>query len=175
MEPYQTATTSSPTVEDVLALLNLVRHLASVLIVDVPYYQNELFFSVISLADQVVLRRAEGIIGSFPCCGPWRPTTARTHRSADVGCDRYDLCLRKLDAKHLSSLLEVSELETVRNDYRVVSSASNNGWSLRQEAPESVALADIDRLASKIMGLPVPHAAHYVRDRMRHLWHQMWR
>jgi Flp pilus assembly CpaE family ATPase len=54
----------------------------------------------------------------------------------------------------LKELLEVNHLLTVCNDYASVMASINHGRPLRQEAPRSPALADLDRVVNALLGLP---------------------
>jgi Flp pilus assembly CpaE family ATPase len=53
----------------------------------------------------------------------------------------------------LKGLLEVTELMTVCNDFASVMASINHGRPLRQEAPRSAALADINRIVNTLLGV----------------------
>ena len=57
-------------------------------------------------------------------------------------------------ASWLKSLLEVQDLLTVCNDYAAVMASINHGRPLRQEAPKSPALADLNRVVQELLGAP---------------------
>jgi len=174
---YQSINSVPPSLPQVLRLLEHVRQLANVIVVDMPYSYDELYFAVLSVADEVVLIAEQKVtsVHSLVVMRDALEQKAITARQFLV-VNRYHPGLEDLDAAHLRELLQVKELETIRNDYESVCAATNNGRPLHQQAPHSAALADIERLADKLLGAadPRPNRTRLV-DRFRHVWKEVWR
>lgn len=175
--PYQSISPVSVSAASVLRLLDHVRQLARIVIVDMPYSYDELYFAVCSAANQVVLVAQQKVPSVHSLIVlrhvlEQKAIAARQH----LVVNRYDPFAIDLDRERLCELLQVTDLATIRNDYTNVSAATNNGRPLRREAPCSPALDDIDGLAARLLGVPEsPPRPQPMSDRVRHLWHQLWR
>jgi pilus assembly protein CpaE len=172
---YQSIQGKNATVADVVRLLELTRHLASMVLVDMPYSSDELYFGVLGMADHVVLI-AEQRVPSIHALAVVRDALERRGISAQQSLvvNRYDASLPKLDARNLCKLLQVPVLETVRNDYLAVAGAQNNGWPLRREAPRSPVLTDLNRLAATLMGGAPNHRPAANKSTLRRAWQKLW-
>jgi pilus assembly protein CpaE len=143
---------------DLLRLLDHVRRLAEVVVLDVPCTNDEAFVQTLSIASHVVLVAQQ----SLPSLKSLRLTLellARLNLRSDtrgempleVVLNRYDSGAAGFDLEHLKERMKVSGMCKVANDYASVNAALNNGVPLRAEVPRSRALADIGRLATKVM------------------------
>jgi pilus assembly protein CpaE len=144
---------------DMLRLLDHVRRLGEVVVLDVPCSNDEAYVQTLSIASHVVLVAQQ----SLPSLRSLRLTLelltrlnlrsdTRGEMQLEVVLNRYDHGAREFDLKQLKERIQVTEMSTVANDYASIKAALNNGTPLRKEVPRSRALADIDRLAKKIMG-----------------------
>ena len=85
-------------------------------------------------------------------------TYVRERLSEDEGFRRQTLVINRYNASkegfnvtHLQRLLRTPQLVTIASDYPSVSASHNEGRPLRQQAPGSRVLADIDRLAGMLV------------------------
>jgi Flp pilus assembly CpaE family ATPase len=112
-----------------------------------------LFLQTLAAADQVVLV-AEPTPPSLRSLHMVLELLGRADQDRGSGewpihvvLNRADGKGQDLDLKKVQELLRVSRLHTIANDYQNVRAALNNGKVLRQAAPRSRALADVDKLA----------------------------
>lgn len=148
ISPIQTSSAS------VIRLVDYCRSLSNVAIFDVPCTYDDLYFETLAIADQVVLVGEQKIPSirtlKLVCEALSRIDGAR---KLHIIINRYDPRMPGFGADRLKSLLEVSDLMTVSNDYAAVMASINHGRPLRQEAPRSAALADINKVVSILLGL----------------------
>jgi pilus assembly protein CpaE len=136
---------------DVQRLLDYLRRLAQVLVLDVPCGTDDLFLQTLSAADQIVLvtepnppaLRALQMVLELLGRGEGLPEDSTVH----VVLNRFDTRSPDVDVKKVQELLRVPRLHLVANDYQAVRASLNSGVVLRAKAPRSRALADIDKLA----------------------------
>ncbi len=141
---------------DVQRLLDYLRRLAQVLVLDVPCTLDELFLQTLAAADQVVfvsepnptsLRSLHLVLEMLNQAGE-----GRGDYPVHVVLNRCDSRNADIDPRRVQELLRVRRLYTVGNDYNAIRAALNAGQTLRAQAPRSKALADIDRLARILYG-----------------------
>jgi Flp pilus assembly CpaE family ATPase len=134
---------------DLQRLLDYLRRLAQVLVLDVPCTLDELFLQTLAAADQVVfvaepnpasLRSLHLVLELL------NQTGGRGDCPLHVVLNRYEN-RADVDLRRIQELLRVPRMYTVANDYNAIRAALNAGQTLRAQAPRSRALADIDRLA----------------------------
>jgi pilus assembly protein CpaE len=173
---YQQVHGKNVAVAEVVRLLEITRHLASTVLVDMPYSTDDVYFGVLGLVDYVVLI-AEQRVPSIHALAVVRDALERRGIGARqiLVVNRYDAALPKLDVKNLCKLLQVPMLETVRNDYLAVAGAQNNGWPLRREAPRSPVLQDLGRLSATLMGGAPNHRGNSKnKGTLKLAWQKLW-
>jgi pilus assembly protein CpaE len=152
---------------DVLRLLDHFRRLADVVILDVPCTNDEAYVQTLSAASHVVLVAEQNL----PSLRSLRlvlemlakvdlKSETRGEMALEVVLNRYDPKSREFDLNRLKELMKVTEMTTVANDYAAIKAALNRGVPLRLEVPRSRALADIDGLATKVLGPADAQANH---------------
>lgn len=155
--PHQAIAPLTVTSREVVHLIDCTRRLAEVVVLDVPCTFDNLFFDTLATADQIVFVAEQKVL-SLRTLKLLRDSMARsvTPRVQHLVINRYDPKIEGFSAPELKQLLGVSELTTIHNDWTAVSSALNHGRPLRLEAPQCRALADLDALASRLLGLSQP-------------------
>jgi pilus assembly protein CpaE len=156
--PYHSVSPLVVPSSDVLLLIECLRQLADVVVLDVPCTYDAIYFDTLTAADQVVLvgeqkvpsirslQMVNGSLGDKP------------HH---LLLNRYDPNLPGFGTDRLKAMLRVDELLTVASDYAAVSSAVNQGLPLRLKEPRSRVLADINQLAMTL--IPVEGSAETIR------------
>ncbi|MBN1588796.1 MAG: hypothetical protein JW888_04710 [Pirellulales bacterium] len=145
--PYEAAASEVPDVNDVLKLVNLAKHLASEVFLDVPCLYDDLHFRALAAANEVILV-VEQTVSSIRAASMICSTLGEQRPSLIV--NRYNPKMEGFSAKRLRELLKPQSLWTVAKDDAVVT-ATNNGTPLRLEAPKSPALADLDRVVADLV------------------------
>jgi len=157
---YRAITPVSATAAAVIRLVDYCRSLANVAIFDVPCTYDDLYFETLAIADQVVLVGEQKIPSirtlKLVCEALSRIDGAR---KLHIIINRYDARMPGFGADRLKALLEVEDLLTVCNDYASVMASINHGRPLRQEAPRSAALADINKVVQTLLGVNEAQAA----------------
>ncbi|HYV40086.1 MAG TPA: hypothetical protein VE988_30650 [Gemmataceae bacterium] len=144
-------------------LLKLIEHsqrLAQVIVLDVPCSYNDMQFEVLADADEVVLV-GEQTIPSVRSLKMVRDTFAPSQAATSVHAllNRYDKDVKGFKVADLQPVLEAPMLYTVARDNAAIKEAVNQGKTLRQSAPQSPALADIDALASALLKVSAPRSS----------------
>jgi pilus assembly protein CpaE len=150
---YRAITPVAASAASVIRLVDYCRSLANVALFDVPCTYDDMYFETLAIADQVVLVGEQKIPSirtlKLVCEALSRIDGAR---KLHIIINRYDPRMPGFAADRLKSLLEVEEILTVCNDYAAVMASINHGRPLRQEAPRSPALADINRVVQTLIG-----------------------
>ena len=153
--PYRTVELLRAPAQRVVYLSRLLRTCSTVTVVDMPYTFDELYFETLAVADAVVVVAQQNV----PAVGAL--TLLRdTLRQRNPGLamfpviNRFQPSLPEFSLRRLRDLLHEPNLLTVAEDGEGFRTALNNGQPLRVAASRSRALADIDRLASALLGNP---------------------
>jgi pilus assembly protein CpaE len=159
--------TTSPA--DVLRLLEHVKHLADVVILDLPTNRSDCCNEAFAATDHIVLV-AEQAVPSLRALA-----FTRERLNEDEGVRRQTLVINRYDphkegfsVTHLQRLMRTPQLVTIANDYPAVSASLNEGRPLRLQAPGSRVVADINKLAHMLIssgpqGQPLPQKANRLR------------
>ena len=127
---------------DVNRLLDYLRRLCRVIVLDVPRSNDEVYIQTLAAADQVVLV-AEQNLPSLRSLGLVLDMLGRTNLSPSVAegrrihlvVNRYNYASQEYSLARLEELLQVKKLLTVGNDYPAVSAALNAGKPLKVQSP----------------------------------------
>lgn len=149
---YRAITPLQASAASVIRLVDFCRALSNVAVFDVPCTYDDMYFETLAVADQVVLVGEQKVPSirtlKLVCEALSRlDGTRRLH----IIINRYDPRMPGFGADRLKALLEVPDLLTVCNDYASVMASINHGRPLRQEAPRSAALADMDRVVQALI------------------------
>lgn len=155
--PHQNIEPMNVTPQDAARLVQLVKQLADILILDVPTTHNDFRREAFGIADHVVLvgeqavpsigalRLVRGLVKDID---PQKPQT--------LVINRYDPKKKGFSSAQLQEVLHAPNLVTIANDYASVDAAMNQGVPLRVQAPHSHALADIGNLAHALLASNTP-------------------
>src|SRR5205823_10724105 len=150
---YRAITPVQASAASVIRLVDYCRSLANVAIFDVPCTYDDMYFETLAIADHVVLVGEQKIPSirtlKLVCEALSRIDGAR---KLHIIINRYDPRMPGFGADRLKALLEVEDILTVCNDYAAVMASINHGRPLRQEAPKSPALADLNRVVQQLLG-----------------------
>lgn len=150
--PFQSITPITASKEDVLSFMELVRRLAQVVVVDMPYTFDENYFATLSSASHLVLVADQSIPG-IQALAVLRDTLQRREITAEqyIVLNRFDPSIKDLTVDYLKNYLQVPRLYVVANDYHAFSAAIEAGKALRAKSAHSKALADLDHLAEVLL------------------------
>lgn len=160
--PYKGISALKPATPHVIRLVDYTRRLAQVVVLDMPYTFDEVYFGTIALADQVVIVGEQNI----PAVRALKTVRETLQKVEGIGTqylviNRYDSSLHEFSRKHMEELLGVPRIYTVANDWTNFARALNNGRLLRAENPHAPALADIDTLARTLLGIQEAEHRHW--------------
>jgi pilus assembly protein CpaE len=139
--------------KDVLRILDYVRPLAEVVVLDVPCTYTEFQFEILGMADQVVLV-GEQSIASIRSLKLMLDALSHGANSANIHIviNRYDSAMEGLAVANLMKTLGTQRVQTIPDDRPSVLAAANEGKLLRQAAPQSPVAAGIDHLVASLLG-----------------------
>jgi pilus assembly protein CpaE len=162
----------APPAPAVLRLVEYSRRLAGVVVLDMPYTFDELYFQALAAADQVVLV-GEQAVPSLHDLELVRETLRLDYgiRATYPVINRYDPRKPNLQVSRLAEVLHAPHLLTIANDNAAVSAALDNGRPLQLQAPNSPALRDIDALARLPLGVANPAAGGRLSGLLHRLTH----
>jgi pilus assembly protein CpaE len=176
--PYQDTARLDVPPTDILALLQLVKQLSDVVVLDVPGNVYDAHVQTYAACDQLVLV-AEQSVPSLRALSYMRERLEQDgiSKPQTLVINRYNPLRKEFMVTHLQRLLQTPQLVTIANDYATVSTALNEGHPLREHAPKSPVLSDIDNLARLLInpGRPetkpavAPQKRHYLRRLVRAL------
>jgi pilus assembly protein CpaE len=158
--PDLTRTIPNP-VYALLKVIELARHAAEAVVVDLPCTYDDVHFETLWTADQMVLvgnqslpsvRNARMILDAA--------AHAKTVKRIHVVLNKYDPSIAGLTSEKIAETLGGVDVLTVPNDYVHVMSAANEGRLLRDFAPESPVLSAVRALARAAVGEQRPRPAH---------------
>ncbi|HLW68968.1 MAG TPA: hypothetical protein VKS79_26890 [Gemmataceae bacterium] len=148
--PYHAVSPLTVPPADVLLLVECLRQLADIVVLDVPCTYDALYFDTLNAADQVVLVGEQKV--------PSIRALQMVHNSLGdkphyLLLNRYDPNLPGFGVDRLKTMLRVDDLMTIASDYARVSSSINQGLPLRLKEPKSPALSDLNAVARKLVPL----------------------
>jgi pilus assembly protein CpaE len=141
------------TSSDVNRLLELTKPLCDVILLDLPCTYDDFYFELLTGASQMVLV-GEQKVPSIRALKLVREMVGRdaSPELEHLVINRFDKQSSSLSVPLLSRILGVKRLHTIGQDEPAFTSASNRGCTLRSSAPRSQALAEIDVLATELIG-----------------------
>ncbi|MBY0522026.1 MAG: hypothetical protein K2R98_01420 [Gemmataceae bacterium] len=148
--PQQQIKPLTATWENVSRIVNHLRMLADVVVLDVPCTYDDLQFDALAAAQYAVLA-AEQKVPSIRALQMVRQALLQKAVQGEFVyvINRYDPRAKSFSVAELEALLHVTQIHTIAND-PAVATAVNQGHLLRDGAPGSRALADIEALAARL-------------------------
>jgi pilus assembly protein CpaE len=137
---------------DVMSLIELLKPLCDVILLDLPCTYDDFYFELLSGASQIVLV-GEQKVPSVRALKLVREMVGRDHSPnlEHVVINRFDKKAVSLSVSLLARILGVATMHTISQDEASFTSASNRGCTLRLSSPRSLALAEIDALAARLV------------------------
>jgi pilus assembly protein CpaE len=139
--------------KDLVRIVDCLKILSDVVVLDLPSTFDEVEFEVLRAADHVVLVGLQNV-PSIRSLKQIRETLSPevVALSLWIVINRYDPSLSGFKVEEIKQLLDVPRVLTIANDYHSVTRSINRGQTLRQVAPGSAVLADIDSLIFALLG-----------------------
>ena len=143
---------------DVNRLLDYLRRLCRIVILDVPCTNDNVYVQTLAAADQVVLV-AEQTLPSLRSLRLVLDMLGRTNlsetpvdgRPIHLVVNRYNYKAHEYSLENLESLLQVKKLLTIGNDFASVNEALTNGKPLKVQTPRSRLVKDIEQVANMLL------------------------
>ncbi len=135
-------------------LIDGLRQLAQVVILDVPSTLDDAQLAALNAADEVVLV-ADHTVPSVHMSAEALRIGIRAH-SPWVVVNRFESEIEGLDVGHIKDVLGIDSLRTITLDHDAVNGSINCGQPLRLCDPKSKALADIHALALDLVNIKQP-------------------
>jgi Flp pilus assembly CpaE family ATPase len=155
--PCKGISSLKPLTAHVVRLVDYLRRLAQIVVLDMPYTFDDIYFGTIAAADQVIIVGEQSVPG-VRALKTVRDTIKKVEGVGEqfLVINRYDSKRSDFTCKHLQELLGAGKIYTIANDWSNFTEASNNGRLLRAQNSHSPALRDIDALARVLLGLEEP-------------------
>ena len=156
---YESISPVKPAREDVLKLFGLVRQLTDVIVVDGRYTYDDVAIDFVTQSQQIVLV-AKPTVPSIHNLMMLLTHLAQRECLAQqfVVINQFDSKTETFSPRRLCELLSLPKVFTVAADVGGISLADNLGQTLRKVAPHSDAVADLNRLAKAVLGMPLETA-----------------
>lgn len=144
--PHDAIVSAPAPKEHVLQVVEVLSRIADVLVLDLGFGHDDLYFECLTRASQIVLV-GEQSIASIRALKMVRAMLDREACGEFVVVNRYDARRAGFTIEQLRKPLEVARLYTVSSDCPALSAAADNGRPLRLQEPVSRPLSDIDDLS----------------------------
>lgn len=165
--PYLSIPHQPPQAHDFLRMIDYARQIAGVVVIDMAYSFDDLYFSTLSMAHHVLLVCQQNV-SSFHATSLLRDEIAR--RGCAVAphfiVNRYNPALPDFSVKRYQRFLETPRVTTIANDHHGVVAAAHDSGLLRRAAPHSPALDEIQSLACLLLGLNPEEQVAPLRNRI---------
>jgi len=144
--------------EHLVKIVECLKKLAEVTVLDMPGTWDELEFHVLKSCDQVIVIGTQNVtsIKSLRLFCESLPEERLVH-SLWVVINRYDPGIKGFTCEEIKQVLGVARVFPIANDFNAVNLSANKGRPLRQVAPRTAILQDLDRLMNELMGTDRPH------------------
>lgn len=171
--PFAGIVPATPPSASVVRLLQCLRQLGGVLVLDLPYYFDTTYFEALAQAQRIVLV-VDQRVPSVHALKLVLDMIARKEIAASrhVVVNRYEAGTEEFTVKRLQELLSTANILTIANDYPRLVTAANEGKSLREVAPNCRAMADIHNLAIALAGQPPQTYKRSFLSRLAHPFEQ---
>jgi pilus assembly protein CpaE len=138
----------------VVRIIDYIRTLAEIIILDVPCTYTEFQFEILGIADQVVLVGEQSIasIRTLKLILDALPHGTKSTKIHLV-INRYDPHFQGLEISNLAKTLGLTEIQTIPDDRPSVLTAANEGKLLRLAMPHSPVLPAINKLVDQLLGV----------------------
>lgn len=152
--PNQHNSVRSAEPEDLVKIIECLRKLADVTVLDLPGNFDALEFEVLRACDKVIVVGTQNVrsIKSLKLFCESLPDERVVH-SLWVVLNRYNPGLKGLTCEAIKDILGVARVSTVADDPHAVHLSVLKGCPLRQAAPRTPILSDLDALIDDLMGL----------------------
>jgi Flp pilus assembly CpaE family ATPase len=140
-------------------IVGCLKKLADVTILDMPGTFDDLEFQVLRACDHVIIVATQNVPAMRSLklfCESLPPE--RVMHSLRIVLNRYNPGLKGFTRDDVKQMLGVPHVLSVANDYHAVNLAVNKGCPLRQIAPNTAILRDLDVLIHEIIDLEDAHA-----------------
>jgi pilus assembly protein CpaE len=140
--------------EDLVKIVECLRKLADLTVLDLPGTFDELEFEVLRACDKVIVVGTQNVrsIKSLRLLCESLPGERLVH-SLWVVLNRYNPDVKGFTCGEVKDMLGVARVLTVADDSRVVQLSVNKGGPLRRVAPGTPILHDLGALIDDLMGL----------------------
>jgi pilus assembly protein CpaE len=152
--PFRSITPLVVSPTDVLRLVECLRRLADVVVLDMPYTYDEVYFRVLGAADEIVLVAEQKLSSVHGLMAVREALNRQEHPGTQfLVINRYNSYLKELDVSYLKELLKVERIATIANDTEGIKAASKSGKPLRMQVRHSPVLDGIAQLTDRLLGL----------------------
>jgi pilus assembly protein CpaE len=168
--PYDALMALTTTPQTLVRLITLLKQLASVVVLDLPFTYDELFYQTLTATQHVVLVGNQNL----PAIHALSLITLALKRREGIGkvhhvINQFNPKLSSLALHNLEKVLGTAHLHTIAADAPGFARAINDGVPLRKANPESKALADINALALQLTeGANLPEQSSSFFSRVMH-------
>jgi pilus assembly protein CpaE len=156
----------APPAVHLLKIVERLRMLSECAVLDLPCTYQSLEFDVLSSADQILLIGIQNVpsVRSLKLIRETLSPELVAH-SLWVILNRYDSSIPGFHSEEIKQLLDMPRVLTVADDYAAINRSINQGRALRQVAPRSPVLDDLDDVIHKLLGLgrPTERKTHWGR------------
>lgn len=170
--PYRVPSGAIPSPARALRLLGHLRRLAEVLVIDMSYEFGRGILGHLTNADHILLVGQQ----SVPSLHDLKLVNEAIHEEGGSAVchlviDHFDPTDEQFTLKRLQEVFPEQRLWSVANDIPAFKAAMNEGKVLRQQAPHSRALRDIDALTRALLDVNDPLSPAPIFGWFSGLWH----
>jgi len=140
--------------EDLVKIVDCLRKLADVTVLDMPGTFDDLEFQVLAVCDKVIVVGTQSVpsLRSLKLFCESLPEERLVH-SLWIVLNRYNPRIKGFTCDEIKEMLGVARVLTIANDFQAANLSVNKGGPLRQVCPGTPILRDLEVLIDDVMGL----------------------
>jgi pilus assembly protein CpaE len=152
--PHELNSMASVEPQDLVKIVDCLRKLADVTVLDMPGTFDELEFQVLTVCEKVIVVGTQSVpsLQSLRLFCESLPEERLVH-SLWIVLNRYNARIKGFTSDEIKEMLGVARVLTIADDFQAAHLAVNKGRPLRQVSPGTPILRDLDALIDDLMGL----------------------
>jgi pilus assembly protein CpaE len=140
--------------EDFIKIIECLRKLAEVTVLDMPGTFDHLEFRVLNGCEKVIIVGTQNVrsLKSLKLFCESLPEERLVH-SLWIVINRYNPSMKGYTCDDIKEMMGIARVLTVANDFHAVNDSVNKGRPIRQVSPGTPILRDVDALINDVLGL----------------------
>jgi pilus assembly protein CpaE len=174
--PHELNSMASVEPEDLVKIIDCLRKLAHVTVLDMPGTFDDLEFRVLTVCEKVIVVATQSVpsLQSLRVFCESLPEDRVVH-SLWIVLNRYNAKIKGFTGDDIKEMLGVARVVTIANDFPAAQLSINKGCPLRQACPGTPILRDLEALIDDVMGVNLRESRRNGRGLFSRMVHALTR